>query len=203
MTMALPIQTKSAELDSDESKARMRTCLETAPRGVSSEVRRAFIRNCLGVSKPAKNPDGASDRHGEQPQKTSPDHQRGESASASGATQRTLKDGLNAEQCLSTTHLKKGYNVADVIVKNGCSFTVQVTSTCLGGNKQVMPDYPFPGVVSFTDGGTFAIKGEGSEPDPAADVCEKAGGKMRYVACQEGTPYFAAVNASKGRCVKD
>jgi hypothetical protein len=70
------------------------------------------------------------------------------------------------------------------------------------GYRPAKANYPFPGVYSFAGGGLFGILANGKEDDPAADVCYQHGGKMRYAACRDGTPYFVMADASKSSCYR-
>ena len=57
-------------------------------------------------------------------------------------------------------------------------------------------------VVRVIKGGVRALTGLLAKREPKADACLRRGGKVLYIACHVGIPYFTAADASRFRCFK-
>lgn len=115
---------------------------------------------------------------------------------------RRQPDGVAAPNCAQSKRLQGGFNVADIVVQNTCSFTIELNGTCLSPENTPQKDYPFPGVYSFHSSGLKTLGPGKSQPDPLADVCVQRGGRMVYASCRVGTPYHTTPDGQKYNCYK-
>ena len=116
------------------------------------------------------------------------------------ARKRQAANAAVAAHCLQSRRLKGGFNVADVQIRNGCSFSINVQGACRGTSFKA--NYPYEGTYSpYENMGLYTLHPGKWRPAVSEDMCNKKGRTARNIACRKPfTPYFTSPNGSSYGC---
>ena len=105
----------------------------------------------------------------------------------------------HAAHCLQTLRTSRGLNVANVRIRNACSFTIEVTGACLGtsfrANRQKGTYYPYENM------GMYQVRPGQSSPAVAEEICNEKGRTARNIACRVPfKPHFTSPTGNSYAC---
>ncbi len=116
------------------------------------------------------------------------------------ARRKQAANAATAAHCLQQRQLKGGFNVSDVVIRNGCSFPIEVAGACKGTSFKA--NYPYKGTYSpFESMGLSTLNPGRWYPAPSAELCHRKGRTVRFIACRKPfTPYFTSPTGSGYGC---
>ena len=116
------------------------------------------------------------------------------------ARRKQAANAATAAHCLQQRQLKGGFNVSDVVIRNGCSFPIEVAGACKGTSFKA--NYPYKGTYSpFESMGLATLNPGRWYPAPSAELCHRKGRTVRFIACRKPfTPYFTSPTGSGYGC---
>ena len=117
------------------------------------------------------------------------------------ARRRQAATAAHAAHCLQVLRLKRGLNVANVRVRNACSFTIEVTGACMGTsfrrNRHNGTYHPRESM------GMYQIRPGKSVPAVSEETCNEKGRTARNIACRVPfRPHFTSPTGSSYTCLR-
>lgn len=114
---------------------------------------------------------------------------------------RQMANAAHAAHCLQVLRLKSGFNVANVRIRNACSFTVEVTGACMGTsfrmNRHNGTYHPRENM------GMYQIPPGKSVPAVSEEICNEKGRTARNIACRVPfSPRFTSPTGSSYTCLE-